>query len=208
VISVVIPTWQRHELLTERALPSVLSQDADLEVVVVSDGPETAAFARDLRAMDPRIRFFAIPRPRYPTEPLFRWHTQGVRAINRGIDAAAGDRLLIMGDDDELAEGALPALLGGPVADVVYGVSSVRQRDGEWLSWLPPLGEFYAFPCGAALIDLERLGEMRLEADTWRRTLPADRDFWQRLYAAGFTFDWIPQTVFRYWPSTAYAISA
>jgi len=41
LVSVILPTWQRHELLFNRALPSVWEQiHTDLQVIVCSDGPD------------------------------------------------------------------------------------------------------------------------------------------------------------------------
>ena len=206
-VSVVIPTWQRHDLLIRRALPSVLSQRAELEVIVVSDGPDELA-RRLVRGLgDPRVRFLSIARPTYPPNPLDRWRAIGASAINRGIDEATGTWLLVMGDDDELAPGALVALLrDSAAADVVYGATSVRQRAGYWLFWQPPLGDFAAFPFGAAIIRRDRLGELRLDPLAWRHGEGADEDFWRRLWAASFTFLSIPSVVFRYWPTTAYEV--
>ncbi|MDQ2876669.1 MAG: glycosyltransferase family 2 protein [Actinomycetota bacterium] len=43
VVSILTPTWQRHETLFERCIPSVLAQAwPDIEHVIVSDGPDDA----------------------------------------------------------------------------------------------------------------------------------------------------------------------
>ena len=40
-VSVVTPTWQRHDLLMDRCIPSVAAQDyPDVEHVICSDGPD------------------------------------------------------------------------------------------------------------------------------------------------------------------------
>ena len=40
-VSVITPTWQRHDLLLNRCVPSVAAQDHPaVEHVIVSDGPD------------------------------------------------------------------------------------------------------------------------------------------------------------------------
>jgi glycosyltransferase involved in cell wall biosynthesis len=99
-VSVVIPTRNRLSHLN-RALRSVLTQeDVDLEAIVVDDGStdETAAM---LDAMsDPRVR--AIRR-RPPHGPAL--------ARNAGVDAARGEWLAFLDDDDLWAPRKLRAQL-------------------------------------------------------------------------------------------------
>lgn len=99
-ISVVIPTYNRPDMLRE-AVESVLAQTvaADLEVIVVDDAsPEpVGAFA------DPRVRV------------VRRAENAGVyAAMNAGVDAAAGEIVAFVDDDDwwrpEHLEGLLPGL--------------------------------------------------------------------------------------------------
>lgn len=94
LISVVIPTRQRPFLLMNRSLPSVLAQSySNLEVVVVVDGPdpETVSVLTELASRDSRVR------------PVFLSHNMGGSdARNAGVQAARGEWIAFLDDDDEM----------------------------------------------------------------------------------------------------------
>jgi glycosyltransferase involved in cell wall biosynthesis len=132
-VSVVIPTRNRAALLKTHALPSALSQrDVDVEVVVVDDGSDV----EDRRALEnltaARVRVVH--------------HTARAgqsRARNTGIEAARGDWIAFLDDDDlwspdKLREQLEAAAITG--AEFTYtGVVMIDEaRAGEVLSVLPP----------------------------------------------------------------------
>jgi glycosyltransferase involved in cell wall biosynthesis len=93
--SVVIPSRNRPVLLRE-ALQSVLAQTHPVvEVVVVndgSDGDNEAAYAQLAQEFEPRVRFVNL-------EHTLRGHGQSY-AINRGVEAAQGQYVCFLDDDD------------------------------------------------------------------------------------------------------------
>ncbi len=109
-VSVIIPTTRRRDLV-QRALHSVASQTiADLEIIVVVDGPnpDTVAALRDID--EPRLRI------------IENASSQGAGAArNRGAAAATGAWVAFLDDDDVwaadklerqlAAAGAAPALV-------------------------------------------------------------------------------------------------
>jgi glycosyltransferase involved in cell wall biosynthesis len=92
LVSVVIPTRGRPELLC-RAVRSALAQTlADIEVVVVIDGFDSATGLR-LRALqqeDERLHVVAL-----------KISVGGSDARNRGVDEARGEWIAFLDDDDE-----------------------------------------------------------------------------------------------------------
>lgn len=95
LISVILPTCDRPELVP-RALGSVLAQTGvEFEVVLVDSNRRTGPVADNpqLRALldDPRVRLI-VPRPR---------PTNASEARNAGLDAAAGEWISYLDDDDE-----------------------------------------------------------------------------------------------------------
>jgi glycosyltransferase involved in cell wall biosynthesis len=90
LVSIVIPTRDRWQLLSRRALPSALAQEGvDFEAVVVDDG-STDGTATRLRALDDaRIRVVENSRP-----------GRVARARNAGIQAARGAWCAFLDDDD------------------------------------------------------------------------------------------------------------
>lgn len=90
-VSVVIPTRNRPELLLERALPSALGQTLrDIEVIVVIDGPDPATERALATVDDSRLRVLALPE-----------NVGGSDARNAGVQAARGEWIALLDDDDE-----------------------------------------------------------------------------------------------------------
>jgi glycosyltransferase involved in cell wall biosynthesis len=99
-VSVVVPTYNRADLLAE-SLASVLGQDGvALEVVVVDDGSDDATAALVRAWPDPRVRYVGRP------------HAGIAAARNAGIAAARAPYVAFHDSDDR----ALPGRLAVPVA--------------------------------------------------------------------------------------------
>ena len=112
LVSVIIPVYNRRDLLA-KCLESVTAQRYDdWEVVVVDDG-STEDVATDLDPGDSRIRYV-------------RQENAGPSvARNRGVENARGEALLFLDSDDVLLPDALSVLVEGlaahPAAEVAYG---------------------------------------------------------------------------------------
>ncbi len=74
LVSVVIPTFDNHQLLRERAIPSILAQSYQhFEVVVVGDAAPDEARAAVESFGDARLRYSNLAyRGPYPSDPLAR----------------------------------------------------------------------------------------------------------------------------------------
>lgn len=90
LISVIIPVYNRRELLP-RALESVLNQShTDLEIIIIDDGSTDGTSELDLLSSDKRISLHRLP---------FR---SGVsKARNEGVLRARGEWLAFLDSDDE-----------------------------------------------------------------------------------------------------------
>ena len=105
-VSVVIPTYNREELLFSRALPSVLAQSYEnIEVLVVSHGSDDGTDERvaALSREDNRVRLVRIDRSSlgYPNKAEYHWLAGPVRPINAGLKRACGRWIARIDDDDE-----------------------------------------------------------------------------------------------------------
>lgn len=90
LVSAVIPTGGRPDLLV-CAIRSALRQTwRPLEVIVVIDGPDPATEERLASLSDPRLRVVILPEI-----------SGGCTARNAGVRAAAGDWIAFLDDDDE-----------------------------------------------------------------------------------------------------------
>ena len=120
MVSIVIPSRNRPELL-RRAAASALGQSfEDLEVVVVDDASETPVALPE----DRRLRIVRLPR-----------QSGGAAARNAGLRAARGRWIAFLDDDDtllpEMVEVSLDALAGADLPRPVAAISGIEVVDAE-----------------------------------------------------------------------------
>jgi glycosyltransferase involved in cell wall biosynthesis len=116
LFSVLLPSRNRLELL-KHAVGSVLRQDLGDFEIIVSDNASTEGYAAYVAALnDPRIRCLCSDVSLPVTD---NW--------NRALDAARGQYIIMLGDDDALAPGYLARVAALIPAfaepDVVYSMS-------------------------------------------------------------------------------------
>jgi glycosyltransferase involved in cell wall biosynthesis len=135
IVSAVIPTRGRPQLLC-RAVRSALAQTLRaIEVVVVIDGddPLTLLALEELLQQDPRLRVVALAAS-----------VGGSDARNRGVDAACGEWIAFLDDDDEWFPGKLQAQVDAVLlatAPVVIGtcrmIARTPGKDYVWPRRMP-----------------------------------------------------------------------
>jgi glycosyltransferase involved in cell wall biosynthesis len=86
LVSVIVPTYRRDELLREAVVSALAQSVSDIEVLVVEDGSNTGV--QVVRGLDPRVRYL--------------WKENGgvSTARNLGAAHAAADWLAFLDDDD------------------------------------------------------------------------------------------------------------
>lgn len=208
LVSIVIPTYDNHELLRERALPSALSQTyGRVEVIVVGDGspPATAEAVESLG--DRRVRYVNRPiRGPYPADPEQRWYVAGVPPFNDAVALASGDWIAPLDDDDAFTPEHVERLLDlarSERAELAYGL--IRQHrpggvvDTIGVGAFPPrLGEFglqaAIYHAGlSAIFDLDLADAVYEE--------PYDWSLVRRMVRAGVRCAMLDQEVVDYYPS-------
>jgi glycosyltransferase involved in cell wall biosynthesis len=104
LISVIIATYNRGEILCNRTLPSILSQTyPNFEIVIVGDCviDNTAELVNKIA--DKRIKFINLEkRTDYPTNPIDRWMVAGATPRNVALSIIKGDWIYTISDDDIL----------------------------------------------------------------------------------------------------------
>jgi glycosyltransferase involved in cell wall biosynthesis len=207
LVSAIIPTYHRNEILFSRALASVMRQThRELEVLIVADGMDQAAMddlmgrVRALQFEQPLIPLLVwnVERPTYPEDAGGLWSVQGWRARNHGLDKAHGEWVAPLDDDDEWTDDHVEVLLRAAIekgVDFAYGKS------------VTPWGQEYGFwpPSGMNFTDGSQLYRngmgYRYDPDCISRWLPSDADLWNRMIAGGVTFTFVDQLVHRYYPA-------
>jgi glycosyltransferase involved in cell wall biosynthesis len=113
LISLMIATYARGKILTERTIPSILNQTyQNFEVVIVGDHciDNTSELVQQIS--DSRLRFHDLPkRGKYPKDHWNRWFVQGTVPRNQGLRLARGKWLAWISDDDVLLPNHFESLL-------------------------------------------------------------------------------------------------
>jgi glycosyltransferase involved in cell wall biosynthesis len=140
LVSVITPTWARHDLLFTRCIPSIQAQThPEVEHVIVSDGPDENLrdFVAAIRRPRHPIRYFELDG--HAPDPNF-----GHYARVHGIRQAAGTCIAYNDDDDELRPEHCARMAAALDADPGAGFAVSRMishndRDGTLLSigWGP-----------------------------------------------------------------------
>ena len=133
-VSIVVATHNRRDWL-RLAIDSVLGQDyADLELLVMDDGStdDTTALLDEYASRQPAERF-----------RFLRHENMGqARTLNRGYEAARGEVLGYLSDDDLLAPGAVSRLveeLAEPEIVCVYPGYRIIDVDGGVIDTVRPI---------------------------------------------------------------------
>jgi hypothetical protein len=206
LISVVIPTFNRAELLCERGLASVLRQSYErLEVIVVGNACTDDTVDRVGAIGDPRVRVvnLAYQEPE-PEDETRRWQNSGTVPINHGLAIASGSWIAIQHDDDEWDQGYVDTVLRAAQdgrAEIAYcRARVVHEPTGEPMSFevgaFPPvLGQFGTqfsiFHSGLRFFGYDR-------ACAWLDE-PNDWNFARRMWEAGVRFQFVPSTLATYY---------
>ncbi len=185
-VSVVIPTHDRRDLAMH-AIRSVLRQrDVDLEVIVVDDGSRDGTGDAVRSLSDPNVRVLRHDRP------------SGVAtARNTGIEAAQGEWIALLDDDDLWAPDKVKAQLEAARdagRDWVYAGAVEIDQDGRYLGGDPPpspdalmrvLTKRNLMPAGCSNVMVK--SELMSRAGGFEPTLRhlADWDLWLRLARYG-----------------------
>ena len=138
LVTVIVTTYNRSRLLTERCIPSILEQTYDnLELIVFGDGCTDDTEELIARIKDPRLKFYNLPeRGRYPADPVRRWMVAGTTPGNEALSLAQGDFITGLDDDDEYLAGRLEKLVKFAIAnqcDFVWHPFWWEQSDGTWI---------------------------------------------------------------------------
>lgn len=113
-ISIILPTFNRSNMLKQRSIPSVISQTyKNFELLIIADGctDDTEEVINSFK--DNRIKILNISRDkkRYPETVENHWFAGPVIANNKGLENASGDWIARIDDDDIWTHDHLEVLL-------------------------------------------------------------------------------------------------
>jgi glycosyltransferase involved in cell wall biosynthesis len=189
LISVIIPTYNKGKILTERAIPSVLTQTyQNFELIIVGDHctDNTEQLVKDID--DRRIVFINLPkRGKYPKNPRDKWLVAGSIPRNKGLELASGEWVAPLDDDDEFSENHLEVLLNYAIQnryEMVYGVVKMEDPPGKWVNCgsYPPLEGGISH---IAVLYHSKLKFLKYNSKAWKLGEPDDWNLWRRMEEAG-----------------------
>jgi glycosyltransferase involved in cell wall biosynthesis len=204
LISVVIPTFDKTDLLLERSLPSVLGQTYErLEVIVVGHAVADDSVARVTAVGDARVRFTNLGYRVAHPHPTWMWLAGSVPARVHGQALARGSWLVDFDDDDALRPDAIErglacALGGGHEVTCGRWIYHWADREAELIDTFPPEYGRYAAQ-GALMHRALRFFERQQAAadygvaNDWFRC--------EAMLRAGVRFGRHADVVFDYYPS-------
>lgn len=189
LVSVVIATYNRADLLLSRAIRSALEQDYPrVEVVVVGDRCTDDTEARIRALGDHRVRFenLAVRGP-YPSNPEHLHKVAGVGPINRAIELARGEWVAHLDDDEEFTRdhvSALVSVVAGTDAEVVWGRTRYEMRPGQWAEQgTRRLSRLDA--AHSAIMFRTYLRCLRYDPEAWKFGIGADHHLLMRMRLCG-----------------------
>ena len=202
LISVIIPTYNRGRILTERAIPSVLSQTyQNFELIIVSDHStdNTEYLVKEIG--DDRIKFVNLPqRGRYPKNGWDKWMVAGSVPRNKGLELASGEWIAPSDDDDEFSANHLELLLRHAAEnqyEMIYGVAQMETASGKWVNCgsYPPR---YKHICHLSVLYHSKLKFFKYDVECWKNGEPDDWNLWRRMKEAGVRIGFVNSVVGRH----------
>ena len=193
LISVIVPTFNRCDLLLSRALPRIINQThRNIEVIIAAHGctddtkERVRLWVRNQDRGDKRVKVIEVPRRRtYPPTAENHWLAGPVAPINAALKVCRGKWIARCDDDDEWTLNHLKMALEFAIDGDYEFVSSAHEAAGEWVNPYM-LGET---PIGGVQTWLYRsyLKGFKVNPDCWRKTWDRvnDTDLQARFWAAG-----------------------
>jgi glycosyltransferase involved in cell wall biosynthesis len=210
LVSIVTPTWHRHELLFNRCIAGVQGQTyPNVEHIVVSDGPDPelaekfqssmpATDCQDIRqGRNHPVWFYELPQ--HDLAP--HW---GHLARLRGIEQAAGDLIAYCDDDDTLRPEHVAKLAAALAEHPEAGWASSLMASHRPPEGADPVTEIGWGPPSCGNIGTPMIMHRReiLLHGTWG---PAgdfeDWDLVNRWIHAGIGYIQVPEVTVDVWPS-------
>lgn len=200
LVTVLIPTYNRGQLLAERALASALAQSYErIEVLVVGDHCDEQTALAAMSTGDDRVRFVNLPtRGLYPSDPTERWMVAGSAPVNTGHLLARGSWVAPCDDDDELTPDHIEVLLEAALrqrAELVYSHARWEESPGSWKE-IGGGGFRHGEVSHGAVLYSSGLRWMRFSNTSWKLLEPSDWNMWRRMAAIGVRIGYLDRVTY------------
>jgi len=221
LISVYCPTYNRGEILIERAVKSVLSQTyKNFEFLIIGDCCNDNTEELLSKIKDDRIKFYNIPERdyRYPESPENHWFAGPVVASNTALKMINGKWIARIDDDDVWTKDHLETLVKTAYEGDYEFVSALYEEkrydtvkviDGEpaqspyyTRKEKPPKGDNPKIGGTSSWLYRSYLKFIRYNLDCWRKKWNKvnDVDLSQRIFKAGVRMGFVEKVLYYCYP--------
>lgn len=194
LVSIRIATYNRADLLVDRAIKSILNQTyQNFEIVVVGDHCTDDTEERIKKLNDDRIRFYNLPqRTFYPEDKYKRWLVVGAAPANKAVELAKGDWIATLDDDDEYLPNHIETLVNRALktkSEFVYNaLESIHEKTKQKkIIWSDP-PKHSQFSMMGALYLRELYKIFKTDEQGWVARLPQDWYLCKRMLEAGVKY--------------------
>jgi len=201
LVSVIIPTCNRQEMLLDRSIPSVMNQTyQNFEIIVVGDHctDDTSTLVRKIG--DKRIRFYNLPtKTHYPLDSDDRKLVAGTGPANKALELCRGNWITRLDDDDEFSNDHIETLLNHALRykyELVYGRVEIETRPNQWItvgSYPPKRGQM----AHIGVLYNSKLRFFQYDTNAWKYVEPDDWNLFRRMIEAGVKIGFVDKVVGR-----------
>jgi glycosyltransferase involved in cell wall biosynthesis len=205
LVSIIIATYNRSNILINRTLPAIFNQNyKNIEIIVVGDCCIDDTESNIKKIKDERLKFYNLKkRGKYPKNIEDRWFVQGSVPRNFGMKVAKGKWFVFISDDDILYPNHIEILLKNAKEKKLEFISAsyITVKDGLTIRVNPNKWNFNSeLICGGMQTWLYRsyLRGFKWNRQSWRKIndKPVDYDLQQRFYQAGVRMGYINDVVY------------
>jgi glycosyltransferase involved in cell wall biosynthesis len=201
LISIIMPTYNRCEILSKIGIPTVLKQTyKNFELIIVSHGSTDQTKSMVNKISDNRVKFFQIKREqRYPPNIENHWACHSVDPTNFGLKVIKGDWISHLDDDDIWTKDHLEKLLNFALKNKYEFVSSShleirygRKKIIDSSKKKPPIGSQHTW------LYTSNLSFFKRNINAWRRNWNRihDVDVADRMVKVGLNFGYLNEVTY------------
>jgi glycosyltransferase involved in cell wall biosynthesis len=206
LVSVLIPTYNRVDILFDRAIQSILKQTyQNYEIIIIDDGSVDGTYNRIIEFNHPKIKVYKNSRKkyRYPNKAIYHWFAGPVSALNFGLKFCNGQYIARIDDDDIWTDDHLSKLvsfLEKNKYEFVYSHLKVKMSISEDESIITnepdPLGNTCTW------LYKSYLKKFKINIHCWRKTKNRvnDVDVHDRFFKAGVKIGYLNEVTSIYLP--------
>lgn len=221
LVSIYCPTYNRGQILIERAVKSVLLQTyTNFEFIIIGDCCTDNTEELISKINDDRIKFYNIPGRgyRYPDTPENHWFAGPVVAANTALKMVTGKWIARIDDDDIWTKDHLEILLKTAYEgnyEFVSALNEERRYDDVYIRYgehakspyytrkkKPPKGYNPKIGGTSSWLYRSYLKFMRYNIDCWRKKWNKvnDVDLSQRIFKAGVRMGFVEKVLYYCYP--------